>query len=167
MKKGYLLLGFILLLVGCESSTLKKSEPSRFATVKILGDTVIKDKKTSLMWAESYGSNGQKSCEAHHNAISQNIDLESAKKHCQSLVFAGFNDWRVPTASQMQEYIKAMQKSGLTPYYEHPSCPRVFAIKDGGAVTVNTHNHLPVGAITTYDKLLHQNSSSFGVKCVR
>jgi len=165
MKKLSLLL--ILVLAGCQNSVPQKDEPSRFEKVIILNDTVIKDKKTSLMWAESYGSNGQKSCQAHHKATNEQNDKLLAKQHCQNLQFAGFSDWRVPTASEMQEYIRAMEKAGLKPYYEHPSCPRVFAINNTEAVTINTRNRLPVGAITKYEQLLKESGSSFGVKCVR
>jgi len=166
MKKIYLLSIFIL--IGCQNDISKKDEPSRFSKMVILNDTVIKDKKTSLMWAESFGSNGQKSCQAHHNAIDEQNDIKLAQQHCQKLQFAGFSDWRVPTATESKEYIKSMQKAGLTPYYEHPSCPRVFAIDNNNGVVVNTDNILPIGDIINYSKLLVQSSSSsFGVKCVR
>jgi len=119
------------------------------------------------MWAESYGSNGQKSCQAHHSVTNEENDKLSAKQHCQNLQFAGFSDWRVPTVSESKEYIKAMQEHGLTPYYIHPSCPRLLALSNGAAGVVNTHNSIPVGAIRSYQELSEQSSNSFGVKCVR
>ena len=168
MKKKNTWIGALLLsaiFVGCGDNESKEST-ERFVFETINGDTVEKDTQKKLMWVGSDGADG-KACQKNPTADMEAGAIASAKEHCESLVFAGFDDWRVPTPNEMSEMIKGMYAAGKTPYYTVPSCPRLMGAEGTTAMAVNTHNSEPVGALIPWGTLLQMPKTNYGVKCVR
>lgn len=156
-----------LLIVGCGSSSSdKSSNVKRFTNKTVSGDTVEQDNQKKLQWVGSAGADGN-ACQANRTADTEAGAVASANDHCFSLVFAGQNDWRVPTAAEQSEMLKEMLAAGQTPFYTVPSCPRLMGVDGTTAKAVNTHNTDPVGALTAWSALLQLPKTNYGVKCVR
>lgn len=170
-----------LVTVGCGSSNNTTNngmnsganngsmQTERFTKMTMMGDTVEQDNQTKLEWVGSAGSNGTTACQPHGAATTEAADIAGAKAHCESLEFAGHSDWRVATAAEHAAFITGMKDAGMTPFYQNPACPRVLGTDANGttAKAVNTHNSMPVGAMTPWATLLQQNATNYGVKCVR
>ena len=142
-------------------------QTERFTKMNMMGDTVEQDNQTKLEWVGSAGSNGMTACQPHGAATTEAGDIAMAKAHCDGLVFAGHDDWRVATAEEHAMFITGMDAAGMTPFYANPACPRLIGTDGTNATAVNTHNSNPVGAMTPWTTLLNQNATNFGVKCVR
>jgi len=138
----------------------------RFTLVTINGDTLEKDNETRLEWVGSAGADGE-ACQANGTADDEVGAVASADSHCFALVFAGYNDWRAPTASEQSEMIIEMNAAGKTPFYTVPTCPRLMGVDGSTATAVNTHNSDPVGALIPWSTLLQLSTTNYGVKCVR
>ena len=155
-----------LLIVGCGGSSKNSSNVERFTKNTVSEDTVEQDNERKLQWVGSAGADGN-ACQANRIADAEAGDVASANDHCFSLVFAGYNDWRVPTAAEQSEMLKEMLTAGQTPFYTVPSCPRLMGVDGTVAKAVNTHNSDPVGALTAWSALLQLPKTNYGVKCVR
>lgn len=163
----------LLALSGCGDSSNNNDntgatpkQSTRFSEVVKSGDTVERDAQTGLEWVGSSGATSN-ACVPHSSATSNDVDVATAQGHCDTLIFAGHDDWRTATPAEHAAFITGMQSEGLTPFYLNPSCPRVIGVEDGNATAVNTHNSTPVGAQTPWSVLLTQGATNFGVKCVR
>lgn len=141
----------------------------RFSTVGKGSDTVEQDSQSKLEWIGSAGSNGVSACTPNSVAEPEMVEVAEAKAFCDTLVFAGNDDWRVGTAMENQAHILGMQEQGLTPYYLVSACPRVIGIDaNNSASAVNTHNITgEVGNLTPWATFEQQSRNNFGVKCVR
>lgn len=156
-----------ILMVGCsDNDTVENNDTAeRFTTMEKSGDTVRIDSVSKLEWI---GSAGMGACSPHAAATTEMEDLASGIAHCEALVFAGHEDWRMATAAEHADFIKGMDAAGLTPFYANPACPRLIGTEGSdSAVAVNTHNSDPVGSMTPWATLLMQNATNFGIKCVR
>ena len=142
-------------------------QTARFTKMTMMGDTVEQDNQTKLEWVGSVGSNGTTACQPHAAATTEMADIAAAKAHCDALVFASHEDWRVATAAEHAAFITGMNAAGMTPYYANPACPRLIGTDGTNATAVNTHNSNPIGAMTPWATLLNQSATNFGVKCVR
>ena len=65
------------------------------------GDTVI-DTEAKLQWADDRSSE------------ERDTVWRDASKNCAALDLAGFNDWRLPTRSELQGLVKAVQSGAVT-----------------------------------------------------
>ena len=156
-----------ILIIGCGGSTnSNSSNTERFTTMTVNGDTLEQDNVKKLEWIGSAGADG-KACQANPIADMEAGAVASAVDHCFSLVFAGYDDWRVPTPEEQSDMIKEMRAAGKTPFYTVPSCPRLMGVEGNTAKAVNTHNSEPVGALTPWPALLQLPKTNYGVKCVR
>ena len=156
-----------ILIVGCGSSSNDNgSNAGRFTKMTVSGDTLEQDNQTKLEWVGSAGADG-KACQANPIADMEAGAVASANDHCFSLVFAGHDDWRAPTAAEQSVMIKEMRSAGQTPFYTVPSCPRLMGVDGTTATAVNTHNVEPVGGLTAWSILLQLPKTNYGVKCVR
>jgi phage anti-repressor protein len=78
---------------------------------------LIKDTKTSLIWQDI-------------NLTQAN--LNDAKEYCQNLTLGGFNDWRLPKATELSEFYKSALSAGVTPNLSQINISKMSA--DGGFV---------------------------------
>ncbi len=155
-----------ILIVGCGSSSDNSSDVERFTKVTLNGDTLEQDNTKKLQWVGSAGADGN-ACQANPIADMEAGAVASANEHCWALVFAGYADWRAPTATEQADMIIEMRAAGQTPFYTVPSCPRLMGVDGSIATAVNTHNLEPVGALTSWSDLLDLPKTNYGVKCVR
>jgi hypothetical protein len=87
-------------------------------------ENVMVDKSKKLMWV-SEATEAKGGC----LAIPTQNDYNSAKKFCSNLNFAGFKDWKVPSSSQLSNFITETIKDNILPGYPKP-CP-ILLSKDG------------------------------------
>lgn len=159
-----------MIMTGCGSNNDKNEEENnamsdRFTLVEKSGDTVERDNEANLEWI---GSAGMGACSPNGAATTQEADVAAAKAHCETLVFAGHDDWRVATAQENADHIQGMQDAGMTPFYQNAGCPRLIGVDaSDNASAVNTHNASPAGNMTPWATLITQGASNYGVKCVR
>ena len=99
MRKILAILFIFLFLTGCK----KDSDVKRIANYKIYkksGDTVVEDIDNKLIWQK--------------NIPDLYILWEDAKTYCSNLNYAGENDWRLPTISELKALIKGCHSGGST-----------------------------------------------------
>jgi len=162
-----------LLLTGCGTSTTTcptqtHSDDPRFVKVTMAEQNIMQDKKTALEWVEGNNKSDVPSgCNPVTPGNSESAIKTIAEEFCSDLNFANHDDWRVPTPSEHQEFITAMNKEGRTPFYANPACPRLVGKdKNGNIKSVNTHNTAPIGAMTPWNSLALTGNNA-GIKCVR
>ena len=80
-----------------------------------------------------------------------------AREFCDSLSFAGHDDWRMPSVAEASELITGAMDDGFALTYQNPACPAVVAM---GGTYIMTHNGSVPGAVTTMPP-------SVGIRCVR
>ena len=162
-----------LLLVSCNnasySDTDKDKEETitvRFSAKTVGSETMEIDTKKKLAWIGSIGIE-ETACKPSSAETTMEEDISMAKAHCDTLVFAGHEDWRVATIAENKDYITQMHLSGKIPFYGNPKCPRLIGIDSTKAEAINTHNNMPLGTLTPWTTLIAQEKSSYGIKCVR
>jgi len=148
------------------NKTDENSTIDRFSTKDVNGEILEIDASTGLSWVGSKGANGR-ACQPRAAATTEEEDITAAKSHCTSLSFAGYSDWRVPTAKEQQIFITGMNDARIKPFYGNLGCPRVIGTDGKSAIAVNTHNSSPVGDLIPWKTLLENTATNFGVKCVR
>jgi uncharacterized protein DUF1566 len=82
------------------------------------GDGTIEDTCTGLMWQDNpldINNNGQLD---DHDFLS----WQEAVDYCQNLVFAGFDDWRLPSAEEIQSIVRS-GKADWVPSFSPGSWP--------------------------------------------
>jgi len=90
--------------------------------------------------------------------------LSDAKEYCKALTLNGFNDWRIPTSTQLVTFYTAALDMGITPNLSQINATKFVA--DGGFI-------LTQEGATKYDKKLGDIETAFDpsttgeVKCVR
>lgn len=142
------------------------TEAKRFVSSTENEEVVLTDTETGLTWVNGLAEGSTKS-QTGCNPLPSGLPAEAAKTEaeffCDQLEFSGYSDWRVATPEEHQVYLVALDKAGIIPFYQNPSCPRVVGIEaqTGTLKTVNTHNTPPIGQINDW------NMSNAGVRCVR
>ena len=68
------------------TSTMKKQS----SFIRDNSKEIVRDSATGLMWQDDSG------------AMSVQKNWEGAKSHCQNLTHGGYNDWRLPTISELE-----------------------------------------------------------------
>jgi hypothetical protein len=97
-------------------------------------ETVIKDIRQNLTFV-----NSKQACYALHNS-----SLTEVENFCQNIISHGYDDWRAPTLTEIQNLSKGMDSENLVPYFTFPECKRIVGIKDDGTLgCINTHNLSP------------------------
>ncbi len=109
----------------------------------------ISDAKQGLVWVNSSGG-----CFIYQGPSAGAAAAGGA--HCDGLTFAGKDDWRLPTATELSDLIIRAKAEGLMLNYINPNCQNVIA-SDG---IVKTEHTATPGAIV-------QDGSPAGARCVR
>lgn len=150
------------------TETMEMNASVRFESLTIEGDVIQRDNQNKLDWVASAGSVSV-ACAPHAAVTTEESDIASAKAHCDSITFAGYSDWRVPTSNEHVTFITDMNSTGNLPYYLSDKCHRVIGIdNDTTAQTINTHHSDAIGETTPWSTLITQSSdTNYGVKCVR
>jgi len=100
-------------------------------------NTIAKDLRQKLIFV-----NSSQACKALHETKDE--ALNNSNLFCENLIFYGFDNWRVPTLTEIKNFEKGMHDDGLVPYYTFPECKRIVGIKQDGTLgTINTHNVSP------------------------
>ena len=79
-----------------------------FTTQTISGEIVVKDSTTGLMWQKTYPS-------------STTYTWQNALKYCESLVYAGYDDWRLPNKNELASLLN--YDKSAAPYSDFPDMP--------------------------------------------
>lgn len=110
--------------------SLVSAEPrTRFSTQTIGIDEVLTDNISKHSWV-----NGSHACKINGDAAA--TATTDVVKHCESLDFAGHQDWRAPTSEEISEMIVNADKLGITLNYKNPDC-QFMAASDGFVQTEN------------------------------
>ncbi|MEM7608478.1 MAG: hypothetical protein AAF411_24250 [Myxococcota bacterium] len=136
-----------LILGGCSSDT----GSVRFTdAVTAAGMATLIDEVSGLEWI-----NDEDACNPL-GSPSEDTPMR-ARDFCDGLVFAGHDDWRMPSVEEASALITDAIDDGFELTYQNPGCPAVVAM--GGAY-IMTHNGSMPGAMTTMPP-------SVGIRCVR
>ena len=100
--------------------------PQAFRTETISGDNVVIDLNTGLMWQDT---------------IKSTTTYNPVKTYCSDSTYAGYNDWRVPTAQELLTIIDSSRYN--------PATNKTYFTKTGGyawsSTTRNTTTYVVVG----------------------
>ncbi len=127
-----------------------KAHPkSRFDSKTNGIDEILNDTISKLTWV-----NGSHACMI--NADAAMTATTDAIAHCNSLDFAGYQDWRAPTSAEMSEMIVEADALQVKLNYRNPNC-QFMATSDG---FVQTENNSELGKIV-------ETAVNSGTRCVR
>jgi hypothetical protein len=159
--KYFMLFVCLIFFVSC--GTTKKTPPQPSFNFKTQNyesktdehnDTVAKDIRQKLLFV-----NSKKGCTALNGGLGD--ALKTSEIFCQDLNFFGFNDWRVPTMKEIENFSKGMAEDGLVPFFTFLQCKRTVAIKpDGTLSNINSHNVSP-----NFEEV--ELKFPAGIRCVR
>lgn len=103
---------------------------SRFSSQTNGIDEVLIDNISKYTWV-----NGSHACKI--NADAEMTATSDAIAHCETLDFAGYQDWRAPTSEEISEMIVNAKNQEITLNYRNPNC-QFMATSDGFVQTENT-----------------------------
>lgn len=83
-----------------------KLPKASFETQTISGDAVVKDSATGLMWQKEYVTDRM---------------WQNALKYCEGLVYAGYDDWRLPNKNELASLLDYDRSEA--PYSDFPDMP--------------------------------------------
>ncbi|MCK5831440.1 MAG: hypothetical protein KAH20_14190 [Methylococcales bacterium] len=130
--------------------SLLGAEPrTRFSSKTNGIDEILIDNIDKHTWV-----NGSHACKI--NADAATTATSDASAHCDTLDFAGYQDWRAPTSAEISDMIINANKLNITLNYRNPNC-QFMAASDGFVKTENT---------TEPGKIVDSAVNS-GTRCVR
>lgn len=137
------LLASMPVIAGCGDDD-QTSEPARFETqlVGMMNMELLNDRTTALTWV-----NDARGCFA---------GVTAPGPQCDDLVFAGRDDWRLPTTAELSALLSAIAERGMNLNYINANCA-VMTASDGYVLTENSS--MP-GSVTT------AVPGNAGVRCV-
>ncbi len=127
----------------------KAHSKSRFDSKTNGIDEILNDTISKLTWV-----NGSHACMI--NADAAMTATTDAIAHCNSLDFAGYQDWRAPTSAEISEMIVEADALQVKLNYRNPNC-QFMATSDG---FVQTENNSEPGKIV-------DTAVNSGTRCVR
>lgn len=125
------------------------SSAPRFSSKTNGIDEILIDNISKKTWV-----NGSHACKI--NADAAMTASTDAIAHCESLDFAGYQDWRAPTSAEISEMIINAKKLAIKLTYRNPNC-QFMATSDG---FVQTENNSEPGKLET-------TAVNSGTRCVR
>jgi hypothetical protein len=127
------------------------------------GGHVIEQVSKKLMWVNEFDVS-KKACLAIH--YNKPEEYNASKNFCQNLNFAGFSDWRDPTSTELQSFIKETKSAHIIPGYAAP-CKKLLARDDENGTVVEKEVYTRFS--DKLGKVLDMNitNSNIGLRCVR
>ncbi len=124
-------------------------------------EMMLRDAMTNLEWTD--GNNELPAVNSGLSTVNA-ATVEEAQTFCADLTFATHDDWRLPSAWEAEEMVKATLMMGITPVYSNIDSDYLAATgrDDTHHVRVNTHNRPPEGETGLLDVEI-----GLEVKCVR
>ncbi len=124
---------------------IKGAPSSSKLEVKPLGDlneSVAIDHQTGLVWANDatvpkIEGDSTRGCLVIGEGAKD--VKESFTEYCQNSNYAGFTDWRIPTAEELSRFTVRMYDEGKTPGMARRHCIRTLGLQEGKLVPVTTH----------------------------
>lgn len=157
---------------GTETEPKAPTGSTRFSTAMgMAGGQTLVDSQTALEWVNDsqLDSNGDGCVSPANVGATEPAEAES---RCENQNFAGYSDWRAPTASELTELMTAAEKDGVKLNYLNPMCPALVGT-DGIVRTenVNTAAESAFPDASTGSVLATSvsglNGINAGVRCVR
>lgn len=160
---------------GTDAEPTTAAGSARFSTAVAMaadggGETLI-DSMKSLEWINDtqLDSNGE-GCISPGNVGA--TEPEEAEGRCENQNFAGYDDWRAPSSSELSDFITAAQTNGIKMNYLNPVCPALVAT-DGIVRTENANSAADTafpdavaGSVIALS-VIDLNGINAGVRCVR
>lgn len=123
--------------------------PPRFESKTIGIDETLIDSISKKTWI-----NGSHACMINADAAMTAAD--DAVTHCESLAYASYQDWRVPTSEEISEMIVEADALDVKLNYKNPNCQ--FMVTSNGFV--QTENTTEPGKVV-------ETAVNSGTRCVR
>jgi hypothetical protein len=105
MKKIYLsaalLLSTVLLMAGSNTEAPKKAEVVEIPKTNCVKNTVYKDHDTDLMWQDAAYTDAEDGAYKRNGSLGKAGNYQHARNYCNSLIYAGYADWRLPTSDEL------------------------------------------------------------------
>ncbi|RLA60533.1 MAG: hypothetical protein DRQ78_09425, partial [Epsilonproteobacteria bacterium] len=115
----YIFMGSIFLMAGGDIVPVQKTAPASCKT-----DGVYIEESTKLMWQDQAYTDAEDGAYKRNYSAAKAGTFRHAKKYCSTLNYAGHNDWRMPTTSELS--------------HVHKSQIRVFAQRRGSFFWTST-----------------------------
>lgn len=167
--KKPLFITLLLLASTAQSISSQENKIIRFNTLTLERQVILQDNHTKLEWVNGKEQNQSKEQQdkiiddgcsnfkltEHHPLL--NIK-EKAQKYCNTLNFASYSDWRVPTDLEYQTLIHATQDSNST-----HSAKNILALNKNQINIMHIENSDALGTII----LGKDNDTTTCLRCVR
>jgi hypothetical protein len=105
MKKIYLsaalFLSTVLLMAGSNTEAPKDAEVVKIPKTNCVQNTVYKDHGTGLMWQDAAYTDAEDGAYKNDVSIGKAGSYQHARNYCNSLIYAGYADWRLPTSDEL------------------------------------------------------------------
>ena len=146
MTTQTLAISLALAAAGCDSNNSTDNNPApspeRFKSITASADNgggkILIDSTAKLSWINDASLDTRGDGCVSPGAVGP-IEPTKASEFCQNQQFAGFTDWRAPTAAELSDLITNAQAAGVKMNYLNPACPTVVG-SDGFVRTENDGN---------------------------
>jgi len=131
--------------------------PHRYERTLVAGDVVVLDLVTNLTW------------EHHDNGVFAVRDQAGAQAYCDSVTFAGYDDWRLPTIIELVSIVDFTRNApAIDPiaFAGTPSFAVFFAATPGLGSSSNWSVYVHDGTTTIFDAILDPGAQTLA-RCVR
>jgi hypothetical protein len=101
-------------------------------------DDVVVDNVSELMWTKCTLNAGSPGTDDNCAGSASTVIRSTAISHCESLIYAGYSDWRVPSASELFSLVNFNMGNPAIDETVFPGTPATFPYNDSfwGAITV-------------------------------
>lgn len=137
-----------------------------------LGESVVINYQTHLVWANddtnvALGVGETRGCIINDSSAT-NAQLKSRfEGYCERSDYAGFTDWRVPSALELSKFTVQMAQEGKTPGMARDNCNRVLGIDGDTVSAVWTHRMSFDGKMNYAGYTETSTLTPSGGRCVR
>jgi len=126
---------------------------------------LIEQKDKKLLWVSEFDPKGPACLAIHYDKPSE---YEKSKNFCQSLVYAGFDDWRDPSSVEMKSFIVDTYNAHIIPGYKAP-CKKLLARDDVNGTLLEKEVYTRFQKKRKLGEIadLNISKSNIGLRCVR